>query len=77
MDQGEKKEFASNIKAKAAVMFIQATECIEAGNFERARELFIYIANSCMCIKDPDEEVKRWTKTSIQYIGLIHQKNSK
>ena len=54
-------------------MLIQVTHFVEEKTPEKARELLIQIADSCMCIKQPDEQILAWIEVSCSLLALIHR----
>lgn len=73
LDINEKVQYTNNTKAKSAVMLIQATHLVQAKNIDKAKQLLVQIADSCMLIKDPDEQVLKWIEIACSYLAFLHR----
>lgn len=50
---------------------LSVSRAVEGKDYKTAKSILIYIADSCSCIDDPDNEVKYLIEVCCQHLALI------
>ena len=71
MNKKERLAFNNDVKKQAAYLMLSVSRAVENKDYKTAKTILIYIADSCSCIQDPDNEVRYLIEVCCQHLAFI------
>lgn len=76
MSKKERHYFNNDVKKQAAYLMLSVSRAVENKDYKTAKSLLIYIADSCSCIENPDNEVRYLIEVCCQHLAFIRDMES-